>query len=62
MNAQTHAHILLVDDDPDLLRLLTIRLKAGNYRVTAVGSAEAISSPAPRFAHAGDQASVFSGP
>ena len=35
------AHILLVDDDPDLLRLLTIRLKAGNYRVTAVGSAEA---------------------
>ena len=29
MNAQTHAHILLVDDDPDLLRLLTIRLKAG---------------------------------
>eukprot|EP01133_Synstelium_polycarpum_P005432 gene5432-6288_t len=36
-----HAHILLVDDDPDLLRLLTIRLKAGNYRVTAVGSAEA---------------------
>ncbi|WP_298412784.1 sigma 54-interacting transcriptional regulator [Janthinobacterium sp.] len=41
MNAQTHAHILLVDDDPDLLRLLTIRLKAGNYRVTAVGSAEA---------------------
>ncbi|OYO31535.1 two-component system response regulator GlrR [Janthinobacterium sp. PC23-8] len=35
------AHVLLVDDDPDLLRLLTIRLQAGNYRVTAVGSAEA---------------------
>ncbi|MEC5160064.1 two-component system response regulator GlrR [Janthinobacterium sp. CG_S6] len=35
------AHILLVDDDPDLLRLLTIRLNAGNYRVTAVASAEA---------------------
>lgn len=34
-------HILLVDDDPDLLRLLTIRLNAGNYRVTAVASAEA---------------------
>jgi two-component system response regulator GlrR len=32
---------LLVDDDPDLLRLLTIRLQAGNYRVTAVESAEA---------------------
>ncbi len=41
MNALTHPHILLVDDDPDLLRLLTIRLQAGNYRVTAVGSAEA---------------------
>ncbi|MBB5609616.1 MULTISPECIES: sigma 54-interacting transcriptional regulator [unclassified Janthinobacterium] len=44
MTDQAHtnqAHILLVDDDPDLLRLLTIRLKAGNYRVTAVGSAEA---------------------
>ncbi len=35
------AHVLLVDDDPDLLRLLTIRLQAGNYRVTAVASAEA---------------------
>ena len=37
----SQAHILLVDDDPDLLRLLTIRLQAGSYRVTAVGSAEA---------------------
>jgi two-component system response regulator GlrR len=35
------AHVLLVDDDADLLRLLTIRLNAGNYRVTAVASAEA---------------------
>jgi two-component system response regulator GlrR len=35
------AHVLLVDDDADLLRLLTIRLHAGNYRVTAVDSAEA---------------------
>jgi two-component system response regulator GlrR len=35
------AHVLLVDDDADLLRLLTIRLNAGNYRVTAVTSAEA---------------------
>ena len=34
------SHVLLVDDDPDLLRLLTIRLNAGNYRVTAVASAE----------------------
>jgi two-component system response regulator GlrR len=35
------AHVLLVDDDADLLRLLTIRLNAGNFRVTAVTSAEA---------------------
>jgi two-component system response regulator GlrR len=34
-------HVLLVDDDADLLRLLTIRLNAGHYRVTAVASAEA---------------------
>jgi two-component system response regulator GlrR len=38
---QTQTHVLLVDDDADLLRLLTIRLNAGNYRVTAVASAEA---------------------
>ncbi|MGV8892067.1 MAG: sigma 54-interacting transcriptional regulator [Burkholderiaceae bacterium] len=36
-----HAHILLVDDDPDLLRLLSMRLSAAGYRVTAVSSAEA---------------------
>ena len=35
------AHILLVDDDPDLLRLLSMRLTAAGYRVTAVHSAEA---------------------
>ncbi|MDP3844754.1 MAG: sigma 54-interacting transcriptional regulator [Oxalobacteraceae bacterium] len=35
-----HAHILLVDDDPDLLRLLSMRLNAAGYRVTAVQSAE----------------------
>jgi len=32
--------ILVVDDDPDLLRLLTIRLKSAGYDVTAVDSAE----------------------
>ncbi|AXA89799.1 sigma 54-interacting transcriptional regulator [Massilia sp. YMA4] len=37
----TGAHLLLVDDDPDLLRLLSMRLTANGYRVTAVGSAEA---------------------
>ncbi len=35
------AHILVVDDDPDMLRLLTMRLTAAGYRVSAVGSAEA---------------------
>ncbi len=35
------AHLLVVDDDADMLRLLTIRLTAAGYRVTAVASAEA---------------------
>ena len=35
------AHLLVVDDDADLLRLLSMRLTANGYRVTAVGSAEA---------------------
>ncbi|WBS01574.1 sigma 54-interacting transcriptional regulator [Pseudoduganella sp. SL102] len=39
--AATGAHLLLVDDDDDLLRLLSMRLMANGYRVTAVGSAEA---------------------
>jgi two-component system response regulator GlrR len=34
------AHVLLVDDDPDLLRLLSMRLTSAGHRVTAVGSAE----------------------
>ena len=34
------ASLLLVDDDPDLLRLLTIRLKANGYGVTAVESGQ----------------------
>ncbi|WDZ96113.1 sigma 54-interacting transcriptional regulator [Herbaspirillum sp. WKF16] len=33
--------LLLVDDDPDLLRLLTLRLNASGYRVLAASSAEA---------------------
>ena len=32
------ARILVVDDDPGLLRLLTIRLRAENYDVEAVES------------------------
>ena len=35
-----NAHILLVDDDPDLLRLLSMRLTGSGYRVSAVESAE----------------------
>ncbi|HJW25202.1 MAG TPA: sigma 54-interacting transcriptional regulator [Rhodocyclaceae bacterium] len=34
------AHILIVDDDEDILRLLTMRLLTRAFRVTAVGSAE----------------------
>ena len=34
------ASILVVDDDPDLLRLLTIRLEGAGYRVSASPSAE----------------------
>ena len=33
--------LLLVDDDADLLRLMSLRLAASGYRVTAVASAEA---------------------
>ena len=35
------ARILVVDDDPGLLRLLTIRLRAESYDVEAVESAAA---------------------
>ncbi|HEX4858897.1 MAG TPA: sigma 54-interacting transcriptional regulator, partial [Usitatibacteraceae bacterium] len=33
-------NLLLVDDDPDLLRLLALRLKAGGHRVNTAASAE----------------------
>jgi two-component system response regulator GlrR len=35
------ANLLLVDDDPDLLKLLSMRLSAAGHRVTSVESAEA---------------------
>ncbi|WP_307729536.1 sigma 54-interacting transcriptional regulator [Pseudoduganella violacea] len=42
MSAMEHgARLLLVDDDTDLLRLLSMRLSANGYRVTGVDSAEA---------------------
>ena len=48
--AQKHqARILVVDDDPGLLRLLTIRLRAENYEVEAVESAAAALGAASRF-------------
>ena len=34
------ANLLLVDDDPDLLKLLSMRLTSAGYHVTAVASAE----------------------
>ncbi|MEO7743896.1 MAG: sigma 54-interacting transcriptional regulator [Usitatibacter sp.] len=40
MSRQGKAYLLVVDDDPDLLRLLSIRLKANGYEVTAVDSAQ----------------------
>ena len=38
--AATAAHLLVVDDDQDLLRLLTMRLHAWGYRVSTAASAE----------------------
>ena len=40
MSRNGNASLLLVDDDPDLLRLLAIRLKANGYHVTAVDSGQ----------------------
>ncbi len=40
-DAPESARLLLVDDDPDLLRLLSMRLRASGYQVDAVDSAEA---------------------
>ena len=42
--------ILLVDDDPGLLRLLSIRLRAEGYDIEAVESAEAALAVVGRFA------------
>ena len=40
LSAAHGAHILVVDDDEDILRLLTMRLHARGFRVTSVASAE----------------------
>ena len=36
-----HPHVLLVDDEPSLVLVLTDRLEAEGYRVTAVGDGDA---------------------
>ena len=41
MKADMTGHVLVIDDDPDLLALLSMRLTSAGYRVTAVPSAEA---------------------
>jgi two-component system response regulator GlrR len=43
------ARILVVDDDPGLLRLLTIRLRAENYEVEAVENGSLALAAAARF-------------
>jgi two-component system, NtrC family, response regulator GlrR len=44
-----NGRILLVDDDPGLLRLLSIRLRAEHYEVEAVESAAEALAALPRF-------------
>ena len=44
-----HAKILAVDDDPGLLRLLTIRLRSENYEVEAVPNAAEALAAVGRF-------------
>ncbi|MEQ8205976.1 MAG: response regulator, partial [Woeseia sp.] len=48
-NSTTKGRILLVDDDPGLLRLLSIRLRAEEYDVEAVESAEKALAVVNRF-------------
>ncbi len=50
MAARSSGKILLVDDDPGLLRLLSIRLRAEGYEVEAVDSAEHALAVLNRFA------------
>ncbi len=40
MSASARPHVLVVDDDTDLLRLLSLRLEAAGYRVSAAESGE----------------------
>ena len=55
------ARILVVDDDPGLLRLLTIRLRAENYDVEAVENGVQALAAASRFGGIIVQGGVTSG-
>ena len=48
-STENRGRILVVDDDPGLLKLLTIRLRAERYEVEAVESAEEALSVLTRF-------------
>jgi two-component system response regulator GlrR len=48
-NLRSEGKILLVDDDPGLLRLLSIRLRAEGYEVDAVESAQKALATLNRF-------------
>jgi two-component system response regulator GlrR len=48
-NSDSKGRILLVDDDPGLLRLLSIRLRAEEYEVEAVESAHKALAVLNRF-------------
>ena len=48
-NSKSKGKILLVDDDPGLLRLLSIRLRAEQYEVEAVESAHNALAVLHRF-------------
>ncbi|CAK0761045.1 DNA-binding transcriptional activator GlrR [Gammaproteobacteria bacterium] len=49
LNIHPQPRVLVVDDDPDLLRLLTIRLKAAGYEVAGAGGGEQALSMLPTF-------------
>ena len=49
LERSSRGRILLVDDDPGLLRLLSIRLRAERYEVEAVESAKEALAALPRF-------------
>jgi two-component system response regulator GlrR len=49
MKEQRRARVLVVDDDPGLLRLLTIRLRAEGYQVAACENAAQALASLPKF-------------